>query len=165
VGAVVGCYDAVEYLSSCISGTRYSTEKLCAMMSAYFDDAYNGDFTITCGWIASVDEWVHFQADWVLLLGNYKVPYFHMKEFAQSTGPFKKWKETTYFRARFLHDVHDIISSRVRRGFVCAVQKTLFDRVNRSYRLQETFPSCYALIGREAMDWADRVANATDINR
>jgi hypothetical protein len=103
------------------------------MLTAYFDDGYAGDFTAICGWVGSVDEWVHFQADWVRLLGSYKVPYFHMKEFAQSTGPFAKWKDADSFRARFLHDAWDIINSRVRRGFVCGVQQALFNRVNRSF--------------------------------
>jgi hypothetical protein len=130
------------------------------MLTAYFDEAYGKGFNVVCGWIASVEEWNNFEVDWKLFLISYRIPYFHMKEFAQSTGPFAKWKNTKYFRARFLHDAWEIIKSRVRRGFVCGIQDALFDRMNRFYYLQEAFPSCYALAGREAIDWAGRVANA-----
>ena len=128
------------------------------MLTGYFDEACGKDFTVVCGWIASVDEWDNFEVDWKLFLIKYDVPYFHMKEFVHCLGPYEKWKEGPEIRKRFLIDAWDIISSRVRRGFVCGIQQVLFNRVNRTYHLEETFPSCYALVGREAMDWANRYA-------
>ncbi|MHB8753685.1 MAG: DUF3800 domain-containing protein [Candidatus Acidiferrales bacterium] len=124
------------------------------MLTAYFDESCGKGFTVICGWIAAVDEWDNFEVDWKLFLINYDVPYFHMKEFAQSTGPFAKWKATPNFRKRFLRDAWDIIRSRSRGGFACYVQDVLFNRTNRSYWLREKFPSHYALVGRECIRWA-----------
>jgi hypothetical protein len=128
------------------------------MMTAYFDEAYDHGFTVVCGWISSVESWDNFEVDWKLFLIKHDIPYFHMKEFAHSRGPFAKWKDQPERRKHFLRDAWDIIESRVRRGFVCGVWDVLYNRINRSYRLKENFKSPYALAGREAMDWANRYA-------
>ena len=124
------------------------------MLTAYFDESCSKGFTVICGWVASVDEWDNFEVDWTLFLISYDVPYFHMNEFAHSTGPFAKWKDTPHFRKRFLRDAWDIIRRRTRGGFVCSVQDVLFNRINRFYKLREKFPSHYALAGRECIRWA-----------
>jgi hypothetical protein len=130
------------------------------MLTAYFDEAIDTGFTVVCGWVADVAQWENFEVDWKLFLIKHDIPYFHMKEFAQSVGPFSKWKGSETVRKQFLVDAWDIISSRVRRGFVCTVHDELFDSINTSHRLIESFRSCYALAGRETMDWANRYANA-----
>ena len=129
------------------------------MLTAYFDEAIGKDFTCVCGWVSDVNGWEGFEVDWTLFLVKYDVPYFHMKEFTQSVGPFAKWKGNETRRRQFLTDALDIIQSRALRGFVSGVQEILFNRVNRSHALAETFSSCYALVGREAMDWANRYAS------
>ena len=129
------------------------------MLTAYFDEAMEKDFTVVCGWVSDVNGWEGFEVDWNLFLIKYDVPYFHMKEFAHSMGPFAKFKDNSTRRRQFLVDAWDIIRSRTLRGFVSGIQEVLFNRVNRSYCLTETFPSCYALIGREAMDWANRYSH------
>jgi hypothetical protein len=87
------------------------------------------------GWIASTEEWDRFEIDWKLFLISYKVPYLHMREYAHSIGPFKKWKNTPHLRARFLHEAWEIIRSCVRKGFVSSAHNVLFNRVNRYYQL------------------------------
>ncbi len=129
------------------------------MLTAYFDEAIEKDFTVVCGWVSDVNGWEGFEVDWTLFLAKYEVPYFHMKEFAQFKGPFAKWKDNETRRRQFLSDALDIAQSRTLRSFVCGIQEVLFNRVNRSYKLAETFHSCYALIGREAMDWANRYSH------
>jgi len=131
-----------------------------APLMACFDESSGKGFTVVAGWIASVEQWDHFEVDWNLFLISYKVPYLHMKEYSQSVGPFAKWKGSPHVRARFLHDAWEIIGSRVRKGLVCCVQDVLFNRINRFYRLDERFPSCYALAGRECMAWANRQATS-----
>jgi hypothetical protein len=128
------------------------------MLTAYCDDSQEKSFVVVGGWVASTAEWDNFEIDWKLFLGSYKVPYFHMREFAHSRGPYAKWKNADNFRARFIHDAWEIIKSRVRGGFVSLVQDTLFNRVNRSYELQEKIPSCYALASRVCMEWVDERA-------
>lgn len=65
------------------------------MLTCYLDEAGGKaeGFTVICGWVSTVAQWEQFEIDWRLFLASYKVPYFHMKEFAQSTGPFKKWSD------------------------------------------------------------------------
>lgn len=128
------------------------------MLTAYFDEAVGGGMTVVCGWISDINGWELFEIDWRLFLIKYDVPYFHMKEFSQSVGPFKKWENSETRRKQFLEDAWDIIKSRVHRGFVCVVHEVLFDRVDRMYRLRQAFSTPYALAGREAMDWSNRYA-------
>jgi hypothetical protein len=125
------------------------------MLTGYFDESYNKNFMVMCGWIASVEEWNNFEVDWKLFLISYKVPYFHMTEFAQSTGPFEKWKNTPNFRARFVHDAWEIVRERARKGFVWHVDEVLFNRIDRFYCLKEKLPSTYAFAGRECMRWVE----------
>jgi hypothetical protein len=51
-----------------------------------------------------------------------------------------------------------VFAQEVRGGFVSLVQDSLFNRVNRSYELQEKIPSCYALASRVCMEWVDEQA-------
>lgn len=128
-------------------------------MTAYFDESYAAKgYMVICGWIASVEEWERFEIDWKLFLASYKVPYFHMKEFAQSVGPYKKWKDAPYFRARFIHEAHGIIQQHVRHGFACSVDDENWQGTNHIYNLSENFPSPYAVAGRASIDWAEKVA-------
>jgi hypothetical protein len=129
------------------------------MLTAYCDDSEERSFVVVGGWIASTKEWENFEIDWKLFLASYKVPYFHMREFAHSRGPYEKWKNADSFRARFVHDAWDVIKYRVQGGFVSLVQDILFNRVNRFYELQEKIPSSYALASRVCMEWADEKSN------
>ncbi len=43
------------------------------------------------GFVASVDSWLQFDDTWNVSLADFGIQYFHMKEFAHSTGQFKGW--------------------------------------------------------------------------
>jgi hypothetical protein len=134
------------------------------MLTAYFDESYAAKgYMVVSGWIATIEEWERFEIDWKLFLASYKVPYFHMKEFAQSVGPYKKWKDTKYFRARFINEAHGIIQQHVCEGFVCCVSDEEWQWANRFYYLRETFPSTYAVAGRACIDWAERFAQKSQV--
>lgn len=126
------------------------------MLTAYCDDSCEKSFVVVGGWAASTTQWDNFEIDWKLFLASYKVPYFHMREFAHSRGPYEKWKSADNFRKRFVHDAWDVIKYWVEGGFVSLVQDILFNRVNRLYELQEKIPSSYALASRVCMEWADQ---------
>ena len=119
------------------------------MFTCYFDEAGGKDhgFTVVAGYIASVEQWEHFEVDWKLFLISYKVPYFHMSRLSQFKSPFAKWKDTPNFRARFLQEAAHIIKSRVIRGFSCFVRHECFDKADSEYELRETIGSPYALAG------------------
>jgi hypothetical protein len=44
------------------------------------------------GFVASSARWQSLEHKWKFILKEFRVPYFHMKEFAPSVGVFKDWK-------------------------------------------------------------------------
>jgi len=77
--------------------------------SAYFDASLGDGITVVAGWLGTTVAWESFDVDWRILLAQYDVPYFHMREFAHSTGAFKEWKGHDGRRANFLRKAVDII--------------------------------------------------------
>lgn len=132
------------------------------MLTCYLDEAGGGSqdgFTVVCGWVSTVALWEQFEIDWKLLLASktYNVPYFHMKEFSQSTGPFKKWKGNETKRRLFLADASRIIRDCVRpgAGVICNVVHRLFETANRRYMVRESLSSPYATAGRVCVAQVD----------
>lgn len=142
----------MEQLARSILGARYRTG-LFAMLTAYFDESEVrqpevGGILIVSGWIANVAQWEQFEFDWKLLLAKYDVPYLHMREFAHSVGPFKKWKGKEGTRRNFINDASDIIRNTIQGGFACGVSEQVFNDLDTVYELRSKFPSPYALAGR-----------------
>ncbi len=127
------------------------------MFTCYFDEAGGKDFgfTVVAGYVASVEEWEHFEVDWKLSLISYKVPYFHMAKLSQFKPPYAKWERSPNFRARFLLELAQIIQSRVRRGFVCCVNHDFFKQADAQYELRETLGSPYAFAARICVAYAN----------
>lgn len=74
---------------------------------AYLDrsadpDSEAGGGTVVAGFASSVEEWALWEEDWKAVLAEFRVPYFHMKEFnsLSSTGPFsgEEWRDETHRR-------------------------------------------------------------------
>lgn len=125
------------------------------MLTGYFDEA--GDkqcgFTFVCGWISNVELWERFECDWKILLGSHNLPYFHMKEFSQSTGLFRKFKSNEGSRRKFLGQAADIIHSVAQRAFICGVHHDAFTKLHEEYPV--SFNTPYALAGRTCIAWAN----------
>jgi hypothetical protein len=67
-----------------------------AIFSAYMDETGHSQdegqrFVGIAGLIAPVANWEAFERKWKATLKVFKLPYFHMKEFAHSTQTFKGW--------------------------------------------------------------------------
>lgn len=116
----------------------------------YCDAAGGKDhgFIVVAGYLSTFQKWMNFQVEWNKLLALFNVSYFHMKEFAQSKGPFKSWKNDEPKRIRFLSRAAQIIVSNVERSFGCIVRYADFEKVNQLYRLDEIAGNPYALAGR-----------------
>ena len=125
-------------------------------LTTYFDASYDSlkTITIVSGWVATTWQWERFDTDWRILLARYGIPYFHMREFAHSRGPFENWKGDQNKRTNFLKYLVDIIGTYVLKGFACVVEHKAFKRVNAAYYLSESVGNPYSLAGR------DCVANA-----
>lgn len=158
---------ALVHLGRALWGARYSPDKEFVLLTCYLDEAggRQDGFTVVCGWLSSVALWEQFEIDWKLFLISYKVPYFHMKEFAQSTGPFKKWKDAKLIRETFVRDALSIIRDRVQRWVLCYVHHRLFEMADARCMLTETLSSPYAVAGRACVAqvdlWSRKEANTS----
>lgn len=89
-----------------------------AMYSAYFDESghpNNGTFMVVAGCVAEVDQWVHFEREWLEALAPLDTNIFHTNEFENRNPPFDK------LTSREADDLFDklvgIICRRVKRIF------------------------------------------------
>lgn len=164
-------YSVLEHLGRSICGASYNPDVTFVMLTAYFDEGISEKhgFLVVAGWLSTVRDWEQFESDWRIFLANYKVPYFHMKEYSHSKRAFAKWDGDKWLgtRRNFIQDAAKIISTYVQWGFVCYVPDAVFWRTNESYNLTERFNTPYALAGWSAIDlvndWCERVGNTSDI--
>jgi hypothetical protein len=62
-----------------------------AMYSAYFDESGHPDdgrFLVVAGAVADVNQWVHFEREWVELLAPLNTNVFHAVDFDKRNPPF-----------------------------------------------------------------------------
>src|SRR5258707_733544 len=95
-------------------GGRETT--LFAMVRFVADGSAGEHYNVVAGWAAPVGFWDQAEIDWTLALAKFDVPYFHMREFAHSIGPFAKWKGKEGTRRRFLETLAEIIRDRLLFG-------------------------------------------------
>jgi len=128
-----------------------SPQDLFGMLSSYFDSAGGKDhgFIVVAGWVSSASLWERFENDWRLALAQADVPYFHMKEFSQSKGPFKSWKGQEGKRMNFLSTLAQIIKDYTEFGTCTYLDLSLFETVNQMYCLKEWVGNGYSFAGRE----------------
>jgi hypothetical protein len=126
------------------------SDRVFGMFRSFFDEGGGEDhgFLAVCGYVASLERWKRFEADWKRMLALHEVPYLHMKELAHFKGPYKKWKDNENGRIALLRDAGAIVCGYAEYGFLSAVWYGDFDKVNRQYYLAENFHSPYALAGR-----------------
>ena len=119
-------------------------------MTCYLDEAGGPreQSTLLAGWIASNEDWERFESDWRLFLASYKVPYFHMKEFSQSTGPFKKWRGAELVRRRCIHEACEIIASRTIAWMVAFADHRLLSFITSRFNVPNCLMNPYAMAGR-----------------
>ena len=119
------------------------------MLRAYYDaagseDDGGGALTVV-GLLSTEKKWLRFEQDWNRVLRDFGVPYFHMKEFAPSTGPFEKWKDDPHRRADFLLKLIAVTKRRTNKTFVSVVELAGYNEANLEYRLKESFGGAYGL--------------------
>jgi hypothetical protein len=119
-------------------------DSLFAMISSYslYCDAAGGKdhgFIVVAGYLSTYEKWLAFNREWNILLGTVDLPYFHMKEFAQSRGPFADWKDDERGSSRdtFCGRSRVLLSSKYTRRWASAT---------RSRRL----PGTHTLLRRNA---------------
>jgi len=68
------------------------------VLSGYFDETGHSQdekqrFNGMAGVLAPADHWESFEEKWKLTLEAFKIPFFHMKDFANFKGYFEGWSE------------------------------------------------------------------------
>jgi hypothetical protein len=62
------------------------------LAKGWFDDTRtNGKIWSIGGYVGGLHRWEEFENSWPMALANHNVPYFHMREMADPSGPFAKW--------------------------------------------------------------------------
>lgn len=107
--------------------------------AAYFDASRGDGITVVAGWLGTTLAWESFDVNWKILLAQYDVPYFHMREFAHSVGAFKGWKGQDGMRANSIRKAVDIIGRSAHYGLGCMIEDAIFAKVNQLYAVAEVF--------------------------
>ncbi len=123
------------------------------MLVGYYDRGGDDQVTIVAGYISHASGWQGFDQEWRALLDAHDVPYFHMREFAHSTGTYSAgWKGQHRRRRVFLTGLIDIIQRHAFRSFGSAVTTEVFDDfLRQDSRAATLFPSAYAYCARHVV--------------
>ena len=109
------------------------------------------------GGVSDNVQWRFFEAEWKGLLEEFKVPYFHMRKFAHSLGPFDSWKGDEKRRRHFIERLVGILNRRVNVSIGLALLLDAYREVVTPEKLTE-FGTPYALCGTLCMmlagEWA-----------
>ncbi len=145
-------YGSFDHL---IAALALQPDQLMAIFTAYFDESgtpHDSRFVVVAGYLAAVGAWRRFNARWGAVLAAYKVPYFHMREYAHSIGAYDGWKGKEAKRARFLKTLIKQIERGPRYGFRAIVDVLGWKIANQKYGLDtpeiDGGVACYPLAGK-----------------
>ena len=142
----------LEHLARSVRTDGKWREMILAMFTPYFDSSHTGDgkgIWVVSGWLSTVERWESFTVDWKLVLAKFNIPYFHMKEFAHSTGPYADgWKGQNNKRELFIRALLEVIKDYAQASFSSMIETSVFEEVNKEYEVRENFGNEFALCGR-----------------
>jgi len=122
------------------------------MLTLYSDCSRSGQndgVTVVSGWLSSGELWLGFESDWAAVLQRFDVPYFHMKEYAHSTGAFETgWKGENDKRRRFIEALLAVIDQYALASFASMIEGNAFDEVNLEFQVREYFGTEFAICAR-----------------
>jgi hypothetical protein len=105
----------------------------------------DGDGVIyVAGMLSTADKWFRLDREWADVLRRFRVPYFHMKEFAPGVGPFASWRDDKDKRREFLERLFRVVKKGVNKSFGHGFSLADFRSVNRLYRFSEQYGGAYS---------------------
>jgi hypothetical protein len=157
-------YSPVEHIIESVLLSEYTPESLVAMWSTYCDASGGTDqpVQVVAGLISTTARWKIFETDWRIALASFGVPYFHMKEFAHSRGPFSDWKGQSQ-RTRFLRTLIDIIASNVECGVGMLLPTHIFRSVDKIFCLSEELRNPFSACAVMCIVHGQRVMKTTEM--
>jgi hypothetical protein len=127
---------------------------ILVMVTGYFDES--GDprdapgFAVG-GYVAETTRWLRFNRQWEEVLDLFEVPYFHMREFAHSVGPYKSWKGDEGKRTAFVSRLIKATKANVSFGACCNLLMADYKTVDAEYALSAVAPP-YVLCALRCVD-------------
>jgi hypothetical protein len=108
--------------------------RLVALISGYFDDSQSvGDLWGISGYVGYVNQWEYLERLWNKAMADHGVPYFHMREMNDPSGPFAKWLPPEDHEAEVIAFFTDLVGAIRKCGlrmFASAVWIKDLDRFN-----------------------------------
>jgi hypothetical protein len=135
--------------------------KIMAAMTGHFDDSRTEGLVLTVsGFVGGERHWEKFERDWKAFLERHGVPYFHMKEFGRTNGPYKKWlpaQDHIEEIAAFFSDLVKVIRECRLKWFGSTIRIKDLERFNKEKRLSiEPYSlavyACMLEVGRQNPD-------------
>lgn len=123
-------YSGIEHFAKSIALSRVCwPEVIFLMFTACFDASgteHDRRFLVVAGFVSTADLWTQFDEGWRKRLREDGLSYFHMVEFAQSSGQFKDgWKGNESRRRKLLSDLMEILQRYAFRKFGCCIENKL----------------------------------------
>lgn len=140
-----------------LNGWRKALFVMLALYSDCSRSGQNDGVTVVSGWLSSGELWLGFESDWATVLRRFDVPYFHMKEYAHSTGAFETgWRGENEKRQRFIEALLAVIDRYALASFASMIERKTFDEVNREFQVREYFGTEFAICARLCIAEANR---------
>jgi len=128
--------------------------------NGYFDESgeesNNPRVLSFAGYIASVQTWEFFEANWKAALDAFRVKYFHMREFCHSVDEFKGWKDDEIRRREFIQSLTKVVatSGADLSGICAVVEMADLKRFNASHSQDlEAYSFCMSRCFVEMVNW------------
>jgi hypothetical protein len=94
---------------------------------------------VVVGLVATNRKWERFEREWNAMLVRHNVSYFHMHEFAHSSGPFASWKGREDKRSQLIREMVQTIKRGINKGFSFGMFMSDYHKVNKEYQLAESY--------------------------
>ncbi len=146
-------YSATKHVAMSVFGQQWK-HGVFVMLTGYFDESGNPSDSPGVGmggYVAEMDRWLKFNRQWNEVLSLFEVPYFHMKEFAHSTGVFQSWKKNDGRRIAFLKRLVKVARANMNFGVCCNLLMEDYRAVDADYALNESAPP-YVLCALRCVD-------------
>ncbi|MDT7540568.1 MAG: hypothetical protein QOE33_472 [Acidobacteriota bacterium] len=129
------------------------------MLTIYVDETGHSKdqgqkFVGVAGVIAPAANWERFESKWKGILAEFKLPYFHMREFAHSEGLFRSWKGKEQKRRKLFGKLMKAIETAYPIPFGSVMPLDAFRRLTDSQKVLFSDPyflclqNCIKGVGR-----------------
>lgn len=142
---------AIEHFAKTAWIGRWRDGQL-VMLTACFDASGHPEqqkSLVVAGFVATPEQWIDFDMAWRKRLAEDSLPYFHMQEFAQFSGPFSDgWRDNESRRRALLSSLYDIIFTHAFRKFGTAVVNAQLTAIITKLQQRNFFTTAYGISGR-----------------